>query len=271
MVKDSVRPVTKKSFFKPTNFVLLYQGGCGVDQKLFENVREFLEKEKNCSNVEVYLPIEQPEEQILVKLTGKSGKPKYGQVNIGGGRFFREGEYVWLEVYCINCKKANESLFKKFGELFWQKFWLSKLQTWADYLYLYLLLSEDEISLEVKKFCESFGFGVLKKDKQNVITEVCPPQNQNRLLQRKAEKAVRLECSDPSHLRMFNPDELKCPECGAPLKTNVWLYDLFADYFQGSTKKQSQKVPGQMPERVKKNPFLQKLFQNWNKVQEAFR
>ena len=134
---------------------------------------------------------------------------------------------------------------------------------------MYLLLEKSKITEELRSFCQGFGFGLLKIDAGNLITEALSPSDQQGLLAKAAEKTARLSCSNQSCIKSFSADQFNCPECAAPLTPKVFLWEIFGDSFKRSSKnRRYQGVPDHMPEEVQKTPFLRKLFQNWPRVKE---
>ena len=241
-----------------------------MDQELFESVRCFLEREKHCSNVEVNLPVTDADEPHR-RSGPASGLKEYSRVDVAGGRFYAEGDYKCLELHCVNYVKNAGDLTKEIGRLFWQKFWMSELGFWADRIFFYLLLREEHVTEELRKFCQGFGLGILKIDAGRIVTEALSPADQHGLLRRMAEQVVRLSCTGTSCFKSFGPGDLACPACGASLEPSVFLWRVYGDSFQRATKnRRYQGVPDSMPEAVATTPFLRKLFQNWVRVRDSW-
>jgi len=245
-----------------------------MNQELFQNVKVFLEKEKRCSNVEAEVPIkEKSYHQFKIKGIGTIPNPTdFGHIDIVGGKFYKENSYTRIELHCIEYKSPNDDLIKGIGQIFWYKFAMSKLNTWADRLFLYLMVHEDKISDDFKKFCKAFGIGLLQENPAKIVTEVVMPENQNGFLRRQARDKTELECPKCIGKRL-TPKELSCPECGTSLEAKApWFSDLFADEFgTSSTNRIYQGVPDRMPDEVESTPMLKKVFGNWSKVQEAWK
>jgi hypothetical protein len=237
-----------------------------VEQELFQNVKVFLEKERKCSNVESEVPIAERAPQLRIK--GLDERPReFGRIDVVGGRFFG-GNHI--ELHCVEHKSAQDDIIKGIGQLFWYKFSMSQLQTWAERLFLYLLIDEDRVSEELRRFCKSFGFGLLQINRAKIVTEAVTPENQNGLIARAAQDETKLTC--PKCYKNFRSEELKCPQCGTGLKTQApWLWNLFADTFvSSSTNRKYQGAPSSMPPEIQQTPLLKKVFANWSRVQEAW-
>ncbi|RLE09550.1 hypothetical protein DRJ00_03895 [Candidatus Aerophobetes bacterium] len=244
-----------------------------MDQELFQNVKIFLEKEKGCSNVEDEVPIkEKTYNQFKIRGVGAIPQPKdFGHIDIVGGKFYKSDGYTCIELHCIEYKSPNDDIIKGIGQIFWYKFAMSKLNTWAERLFLYLMAHEGKFSDDLIEFCKSFGIGLLQVNPSKIITEIVTPDNQHRFLSRQAKERVKLECQQCR--KTFTPKELNCPNCSLPLEAETpWFWSLFADTFESSsTNRIYRGVPDYIPEEVEKTPMLKKVFRNWDKVRIAWK
>lgn len=244
-----------------------------MDQELFQNVKIFLEKEKGCSNVESEVPIkEKSSHQFKMRGTGTIPNPTdLGHIDIVGGRFYKDNSYTGIELHCIEYKSPNDDLIKGVGQILWYKFAISKVNTWVEQLFLYLMIHEEKSSEELKEFCKAFGIGLLQINMAKIITEIVTPENQHSFLGRQARDKTKLRC--PQCIKFFAPEQLNCPDCGSPLEAEIpFLRHLFADKFGTSSRNQIYKgVPDRMPEEVEETPMLKKVFGNWSKVKESWR
>jgi len=147
---------------------------------------------------------------------------------------------------------------------------MSTLTTWAERLFLYLMIHEDKVSEELKEFSKTFGIGLLQVNTARIVTEIVIPENQHGFLSRQAQETVYLGCQQC--IKSFTPKELTCPNCGTSLESKpFWFWRLFADNFgSSSTNRRYQGVPNRMPEEVEKTPTLKKVFGNWSKVKKAW-
>lgn len=247
-----------------------------MDQELFQNVKIFLEKEKGCSNVESEVPIkEKPSQQFKIRGIGTVPVPiDFGHIDIVGGKFYKKDpenpRYIGIELHCIEHKSPNDDIIKGIGQVFWYKFSMSKLNTWAERIFLYLMIHEDKVSEELREFCNVFGIGLLQVNVAKIVTEVVIPKNQHGFLSRQAQEKTEIECQQC--WKSFTPKELSCPHCGTSLNAKApWPWDLFADGFgASSTNQKYQGVPNYMPKEVKETPILKKVFANWSKVKEVW-
>ena len=193
-------------------------------------------------------------------------------IDIVGGKFYKEDTYTRIELHCIEYKSTNDDLKRGVGQIFWYKFAMSKLNTWVERLFLYLMVHENKASDELKEFCSAFGIGVFQINPAKIVTEVVTSKNQHGFLSREAQDKTKLKC--PKCMgRKFIPKELSCPECGTSLEAEApWFYDLFADcYGASSTNTKYQGVPDRMPTEAKETPILKKVFGNWSKVKESWK
>ncbi|MFA4836807.1 MAG: hypothetical protein WC749_12150 [Dehalococcoidia bacterium] len=254
-----------------------------MNQELFEHIKTFLEKEKHCTNVEYRVPLESKSQSQFSIGTKKIGIPstKFSQVPIVGGRFYKyhkypneinPTEYIGLELHCIVNKSKQTSdggFIEGIGELFWDKFIMSKIQTWCDRLFLYIMLDEEKGSLERKEFCIAFGFGLIHVQPYNILTEVVCPLNQQGLLSTQAEKSIRIGCEKCRILpTSLTPKDIICPHCSTPSITlTVDPLPLASDTFlQSSTNQKFKGVPNRMPDEGESTPMIKKVFRNWASV-----
>lgn len=241
-----------------------------MDQELFQNVKVFLEKEKGCSNIESEVPIaESPSHQFKIKGLDQRLE-EFGRMDVVGGKFYKDDGYTRIELHCIEYKSAQDDIIKGIGQLFWYKFGMSELHTWAERLFLYLLIDEDRVSEQIKDFCKAFGFGLLQVNPAKVVTEVVMPKNQHGIIARLAQDETKLRC--PKCYKSFSSKELKCPQCETELGIEVWIRE-FADsgFVSSSTNRRYQGAPNSMPPEVEETPLLKKVFANWSEVQEAWK
>jgi len=245
-----------------------------MDQELFQSVKTFLEKEKGCSNVESEVPIKE-RSYHQIKIRGVETIPTpidFGHIDIVGGKFYKKNpedlRYIGIELHCTEYKSPNDDIIKGVGQIFWYKFAMSKLDTWAERLFLYLMAHEDKISEALKEFCMTFGIGLLQVNTAKIITEIVTPENQHGFLSRQARGETKVKCQQCR--KSFTPTELACPNCGTSLEAEApWFWHLFAGKFgASSTNRKYQGVPGYMPEEVNETPMLKKVFRNWSKVKE---
>jgi acetone carboxylase gamma subunit len=248
-----------------------------MEQELFQNVKTFLEKEKECSNVESEVPIKERSSQQF-KIRGIETIPipiDFGHIDVVGGKFYKKDpedlRYIGIELHCIEYKSPNDDIIKGIGQIFWYKFAMSKLTIWTERLFLYLMVHEDKVSEELKEFCKTFGIGLLRVNSAKIITEIVTPENQHGFVSRQARDKTEIECQQCN--KSFVPKDLICPDCGTSLEAKApWFWHLFADEFgASSTNRKYQGVPDSMPKEVEETPMLKKVFGNWSKVKEAWR
>lgn len=236
----------------------------------------FLEKEKGCSNVESEVPIKEKSSQRF-KIRGIGTVPApidFGHIDIVGGKFYKKDpediRYIGVELHCIEYKSPNDDVIKGIGQIFWYKFAMSKLDTWCERLFLYLMTHEEKVSEELKEFSKVFGIGLLQVNAAKIVTEIVTPENQHGFLSKQAQDKAEVECQQCK--KSFTPKDLICPNCGTSLQAKVpWFWDLFADRFgASSTNPKYQGVPHSVPREVEETPMLKKIFGNWSKVKEAW-
>jgi len=247
-----------------------------MDQEIFQSVKVFLEREKGCSNVESEVPIsERDEAPDWIKVKGKAVPKVFCRIDIVGGRLDKghETEHYCtstLELHCVEYKSPNDDLIKGIGQLFWYKFLMSdpNVCIWADRLFLYLLMHEEKVTDELRRFCKSFGIGLLQVNPTKIVTEVVTPENQHGLIVRE----MKMRC--PKCFKDFAPEEVCCPNCGSSLEPKP--FSKFADTL-GGVGVRGTKVgpPGcvipSIPYELEVTPMLRKVFQNWDKVQADWR
>lgn len=249
-----------------------------MDQELFEHVKKFLMKDKYCTNVEFSVDLKSKSQSGISDRKTNRSFTDFGKVPIVGGRFYKyfkypdetnATEYIGLELHCIvykNRKSLDGGFIEGIGDLFWDKFALSKIDTWRDRLFLYLMIHEEKGSQQRHDFCESFGIGLIHIQSQNILTEVVSPLNQNSLLSTKAQDCLSVHCEKcgiPSH--PLAPKDVICPLCSTPsIKLNIYPLPFAADSFMiSSTNQKFKGVPNRMPDEVEQTPMLKKVFRNW--------
>jgi len=233
----------------------------GERQLILENLRVFLGKRKQCTNVEPEMPIALSRAPIAGWPTSLSDHEKKAQIDFVGGRIYEdEKKYPIIDLHCIEYKSSNDDLIKGIGQLFWYKFLIHESYTWVEHLFMYLMV--DEVKTDdgvLKSFLRDFGFGFLElSEESKIISEILPAEDQNGIVRHTALKNIQIHCSKDYNHKVEWEDikKFQCPYCGDPLDMRSWI-PKFADNTMTSSRNTTyQGAPDYMPEAISQNPLL---------------
>lgn len=246
------------------------------EQVILENIRVFLEKRKQCSNIEPEVSIALSEAPIAgwpTSLTDCGGK---AIIDFVGGRIYEdEDKYPRIDLHCIEYKSANDDVIRGIGQLFRYKFLIHESYTWVDHLFVYLMVDERKTTGEIlRNFLRQFGFGLLElSEESRVVSEILPSEDQSGIVRRTALKDIQIHCSkDYSHkVRWEELKNFQCPHCESSLERRAWI-SKFADSTQGSSRNTIyQGAPDRIPDAIRQNLLLAKVFRNWDLVKKNWK
>ena len=247
----------------------------GERQIILENLRVFLEKRKQCSNVEDEVPVALSSKAPIGGgwPTSLSEDKIEAHIDFVGGRIYEdENKYPVVDLHCIEYKSLNDDIKKGIGQLFWYKFLIHESYTWVNHLFMYLMVDEEKTDDGVlKSFLRDFGFGFLGLSQESkIISEILLAEDQSEVVRRTALKDVQIHCSkDYNHkVKWEDLKKFQCPYCGAPLNVRSWIPE-FADATLTSSRNRAfEGAPDYCPQAINQNPLLAKVFRNWDLVKK---